>query len=226
MTPANARVRLTILGPLRDTNIHDIIGALGAGRRECRHGLRDTEDMPQRLRGTENIEKDSLRLGVSGSVLCVETTDVACGGNGCRGAVRRGIDSHSERSTLERCEAAGTAQAPVPNRDRIFPKGGDPPHFKAFVTDQRSGLQTLMGLAFWTTELDPLERGYDGPIKMLVGMDTNGLLTGIIVTEHHEPCGDFSVDRAEFAAQFRARTSAIRSRWVRTSMPFRGPPSP
>ena len=84
------------------------------------------------------------------------------------------------------------------------PKGGDPPHFKAFVAD-RSGLQTLVGLAFWTTELEPLERAYDGPIKILVGMDAKGMLTGIIVTEHHEPYGDFSVDRAEFAAQFRGK---------------------
>ena len=85
------------------------------------------------------------------------------------------------------------------------PKGGDPPHFKAFVTDPRSGQQSLLGLAFWTTELDPLERGYDGPIKILVGMDTKGILTGVIVTDHHEPYGDFSIDRAEFAAQFRGK---------------------
>jgi len=84
------------------------------------------------------------------------------------------------------------------------PKGGDPPHFKAFGADP-SGGQTLLGLAFWTTELDPLERGYDGPIKILVGMDTKGVLTGIIVAEHHEPYGDFSIDRPEFAAQFRGK---------------------
>jgi NosR/NirI family nitrous oxide reductase transcriptional regulator len=91
-----------------------------------------------------------------------------------------------------------------PSATAFSPKGGDPPHFKAFAVD-KAGAQTLLGLAFWTTELDPLERGYDGPIKMLVGMDTKGILTGIIVTEHHEPYGDFSVDRAEFAAQFRGK---------------------
>ena len=74
------------------------------------------------------------------------------------------------------------AQAPMDpklqnNLKRLFPaatsfspKGGDPPHFKAF-----SG-QTLLGLAFWTTELQPLERAYDGPIKILVGMKMNGVL--------------------------------------------------
>jgi NosR/NirI family nitrous oxide reductase transcriptional regulator len=104
-----------------------------------------------------------------------------------------------------------TAQAPMDprlevNLRRLFPgatafspKAGDPPHFKAM-----NG-QTLLGLAFWTTELQPLERAYDGPIKILVGMDTKGILTGIIVVEHHEPYGNFSVDTAGFAAQFRGK---------------------
>ena len=85
------------------------------------------------------------------------------------------------------------------------PKEGDPPHFSAFASDPKSGLKTLIGMAYWTTELDPLERGYDGPIKVLVGMAPNGVLTGIIVTEHHEPYGDFSIDRPEFAAQFKGK---------------------
>ena len=86
-----------------------------------------------------------------------------------------------------------------PSATSFSPKGGDPPHFKAM-----NG-QTLLGLAFWTTELQPLERAYDGPIKILVGMDTKGILTGIVVVEHHEPYGNFSVDTAGFAAQFRGK---------------------
>lgn len=101
-----------------------------------------------------------------------------------------------QQAQLKRLFPAATA---------FSPKGGDPPHFKAFVSDAKSGLQTLAGLAFWTTEIDPLERAYDGPIKILVGLDTKGVLTGIIVTDHHEPYGDFSIDRAEFAAQFRGK---------------------
>jgi len=86
-----------------------------------------------------------------------------------------------------------------PSATSFSPKGGDPPHFKAM-----NG-QTLLGLAFWTTELQPLERAYDGPIKILVGLDTKGILTGIVVVEHHEPYGNFSVDTAGFAAQFRGK---------------------
>ena len=81
-------------------------------------------------------------------------------------------------------------------------KEGTPPHFTAFGRDPKSGSQTILGYAFWTTELEPLERGYDGPIKILVGMNPQAILTGIIVVAHREPYGYFSVDRPEFAAQF------------------------
>src|SRR5262245_55168857 len=79
-------------------------------------------------------------------------------------------------------------------------KEGDPPHFKAYVNSPDP--KTVAGYVFWTTELEPLERGYDGPIKMIVGMDTKGVLTGVIVVEHHEPYGNFSVDTPGFPAQF------------------------
>ena len=85
------------------------------------------------------------------------------------------------------------------------PKFPEPPHFKAFAPGPAPP-QTLVGLAFWTTEVEPLERGYDGPIKILVGVDTKGVLTGIVVAGHNEPYGDFSVDPPEFAAQFKGKS--------------------
>ena len=88
-----------------------------------------------------------------------------------------------------------------PSATAFSPKEGEPPHFKAFTGAGSS--RTLLGYAFWTTELSPLERGYGGPIAMLVGINTKGVLTGIVMGEHHEPYGDFSIDRPEFAATFR-----------------------
>ena len=93
-------------------------------------------------------------------------------------------------------------RALFPMATSISPKGGTPPHFKLLATDPTSGSDRLVGLAFWTTELEPLERGYDGPIKILVGMDTSGVLRGILVVDHHEPYGDFSIEPPAFAAQF------------------------
>jgi NosR/NirI family nitrous oxide reductase transcriptional regulator len=86
------------------------------------------------------------------------------------------------------------------------PKVPNPPHYKAFAANTGAGSQDVAGLAFWTTEIEPLERGYDGPIKILVGMDTKGMLTGIIVVQHHEPYGDFSIETPQFAAQFQGKS--------------------
>jgi transcriptional regulator of nitric oxide reductase len=80
-------------------------------------------------------------------------------------------------------------------------KGGEPPHFKAL-----DGRQAVTGYAFWTTELEPLERGYDGPIKILVGMDPQGVLAGVVVAEHNEPYGNFSIELPSFPEQFRGKS--------------------
>lgn len=88
-----------------------------------------------------------------------------------------------------------------PSAASFSPRTGEPPHIKAL--DQR---QLITGYAFWTTELEPLERGYDGPIKILVGLDPKGVLTGVVVAEHNEPYGNFSIDPPQFAAQFRGKS--------------------
>jgi transcriptional regulator of nitric oxide reductase len=89
-----------------------------------------------------------------------------------------------------------------PAATAFSPKGGDPPHVKA-LTGPKS--ETVVGYAVWTTEVVPLERGYGGPIPILVGIDAKGVITGIVMGEHHEPYGDFSIDRPEFAATFRGK---------------------
>ena len=96
-----------------------------------------------------------------------------------------------------------------PQFDRFFPsattfspKGGDPPHFKALAGPKS---QDIVGYAFLTTEVSPLERGYGGPIVMLVGLDLKGAITGVIITDHHEPYGDFSIDRPNVVATFKGK---------------------
>jgi transcriptional regulator of nitric oxide reductase len=66
-------------------------------------------------------------------------------------------------------------------------KSGTPAHSKALGPAAAGQEGELLGLAYWTTELEPLERGFDGPIKMLVGMNPAGEITGVIVTDHREP---------------------------------------
>jgi transcriptional regulator of nitric oxide reductase len=130
--------------------------------------------------------KHAKRLAVIAGLLVAGAALVATAAAG------QAANDARQEALLKRLFPAATA---------FSPKGGDPPHFKAFASDGR----TLLGLAFWTTELEPLERAYDGPIKILVGMDTKGVLTGVIVTEHHEPYGNFSVDTPQFSSQFRGK---------------------
>lgn len=89
-----------------------------------------------------------------------------------------------------------------PGAASFSPKQGEPPHFTAYSAGPQTAKSTL-GYAFWTTDLVPLERGYSGPIAMLVGIDLKGILTGLVVGDHIEPYGDFSIDRPAFAAQFK-----------------------
>lgn len=89
-----------------------------------------------------------------------------------------------------------------PNAATFSDKEGNPPHYKAYGPTASGEAPELLGYAYWTTEIEPLERGYDGPIKMLVGMRPDGVLKGVIVTEHREPYGYFSVEPPEFAEQF------------------------
>jgi transcriptional regulator of nitric oxide reductase len=105
---------------------------------------------------------------------------------------------------------AGGQAAVEPRLKQLFPaatafspKEGDPPHFKAYGGS--GGAKAVIGYAFWTTEVSPLERGYGGPIAMLVGVDAKGVMAGVVMGEHHEPYGDFSIDRPQFAATFKGK---------------------
>jgi NosR/NirI family nitrous oxide reductase transcriptional regulator len=115
-------------------------------------------------------------------------------GSGGLAVGQAGIDA-SALDKLKRLFPAATT---------FSPKEGEPLHFTAYATDGR-GAKTLLGYAFWTTEVVPLERGYGGPIVMLVGIDTKGILSGVIVGEHHEPYGSFSIDMPAFPAQFKGK---------------------
>lgn len=96
----------------------------------------------------------------------------------------------------------GQLKQAFPGATSFSAKQTEPPHFKVYTGDPKAP-GSLAGFAFFTTELTPLERGYDGPIRVLVGLNTRGLVTGIVVVEHKEPFGDFSIDTRRFSEQFR-----------------------
>lgn len=83
----------------------------------------------------------------------------------------------------------------VPGADAFTDKRGQPPVFEAYETDPQTGQQALVGYAFLTSDLPPEQKGFTGPIEVLVGMDLRGVLSGILVTEytesHRATRGDF-----------------------------------
>jgi len=103
-------------------------------------------------------------------------------------------------------ELLGQLKTLFPAAATFSGKNGTPGHFKAFGPAAAGQEGELLGLAYWTTELEPLERGFDGPIKMLVGMNTAGELTGVVVTDHREPYGYFSVDLPDWPNQFKGKS--------------------
>ena len=103
-------------------------------------------------------------------------------------------------------ELSGQLKKLFPSAASFSAKTGTPAHYKAFGPAAAGQEGELLGLAYWTTELEPLERGFDGPIKMLVGINPAGEITGVIVTDHREPYGYFSVDLPEWPKQFEGKS--------------------
>ena len=91
----------------------------------------------------------------------------------------------------------------LPQAD-IFRFLDDPaPHFRGYTHEPGDESSTLVGFAFFTTDLVGGVLGYKGRITMLVGMDIAGTLTNVRVLSHSEPFGYFSIDPPAFAEQFR-----------------------
>ena len=130
-------------------------------------------------------------------LLCSATAVVVTAQPRNRRAPRSFFNPHPELALKELFPTAAAFSAP----------GGNPPHVTAYRTDPRADpAAATMGFAFWTTDLVPNERGYHGPIRILVGMDTAGILAGVVVDSDTEPYGYFSVEVPQFAAQFKGKS--------------------
>ncbi len=97
---------------------------------------------------------------------------------------------------------------------RLFPtavafqrKNVDWPLYNAYAADPRTNPSApLLGFAFWTTDVVPEERGFKGPIMMLVGMSGAGILSGVIVDYDPDPYGPTSAETPEFIGQFKGKS--------------------
>ncbi|MBT3530470.1 MAG: FMN-binding protein [Gammaproteobacteria bacterium] len=83
----------------------------------------------------------------------------------------------------------------MPNADSFSEKKGSPPVFEAYRRDPASGEDELIGYLIYSPDYPPEPNGYSGPIKVLVGMDLEGMITGVKVIFYRESLryssGDF-----------------------------------
>jgi transcriptional regulator of nitric oxide reductase len=107
-----------------------------------------------------------------------------------------------------------TNPTPEPHFKKLFPNaaafstfGGTPPHWTAYSADPKKNPNAPpLGYIFWTTDMVPQEHGYHGAIHILVGLNLNGTINGVVVDYDSEPYGYFSVEPSEFAAQFKGKS--------------------
>ncbi len=88
----------------------------------------------------------------------------------------------------------------LPDADAYEFVDAELPYFRGFKNGD------LVGLAFFTNELDPKVQGYKASFWMLVGMTPSGRLTGVAIDYHAEPFGYFSIDPPAFGTQFEGKS--------------------
>ena len=93
----------------------------------------------------------------------------------------------------------------LPLAERFSEKSGEPPVFLGYKNNS-SGEEVQVGFVFHSADVPPEEKGFAAPIDMLIGMDMNGVITGLKVLSYTESyrysLGDFVAIPA-FHAQFR-----------------------
>jgi len=103
--------------------------------------------------------------------------------------------------------ADGHLKMMFPDAAYISPHSGSPLHWKIYRVDPRMNPKVQpIALAWWTTDVVPLERGYAGPTQMFVGMNMSGIIVGAITDYSSDPYAFFSVEPPAFAAQFKGKS--------------------
>jgi transcriptional regulator of nitric oxide reductase len=129
-------------------------------------------------------------------------------------AVTLTASTSAKASADEQTKRTFTNPRPEPYFKTLFPNaggfstfGGTPLHYKVYGVDPKTNPNAPpIGFIFWTTDIVPSEFGYHGPIHFLVGMNTHGIIQGVIMDYNSEPYGYFSVDPPKFVEQFKNKS--------------------
>lgn len=94
----------------------------------------------------------------------------------------------------------------LPSAEFFSAKFGNPLCYEGYHISPQ-GKQETKGLAFLTTDLAPEVKGYAGPIKIIVGMTTQGKLTEIEIISHQEtPSYVQGINEDWFKEQFKGKS--------------------
>jgi ferredoxin/Na+-translocating ferredoxin:NAD+ oxidoreductase RnfG subunit len=108
----------------------------------------------------------------------------------------------------DRQKELNSLQLVLPQAGAFSEKSGTPPCYEGYKIDSR-GKQERVGLCFLTTDIAPEIKGYAGPIKLMVGMDTQGVLSGIEIISHHEtPSYVWGIEAPWFKTQFKGKSAS------------------
>ena len=117
-----------------------------------------------------NVSTRAIRIGLAGASVLLFLLLVA----GIPHSARAAVDLGSALSSIQPGDL-------VPGADRFGPVEGTPPRAQALDGT------TLRGHVFLNTDVVGAV-GYSGkPIHLLIGLDTEGTVTGALLHEHHEP---------------------------------------
>jgi len=90
----------------------------------------------------------------------------------------------------------------LPEAEYFGDKQGDPPAWPGYRTNPQNLQQELVGYAFLSGDVPPLEVGYSGPIDMLVGVDSDHNMTGIKILDYVET---YRRTKGDFLARYGLR---------------------
>jgi len=108
------------------------------------------------------------------------------------------ISSSSAETEKDMCKAIFS------DADIISDKFENPPHYKIYSIDKKTKKETLIGIAFFTTDLAPDIYGYGGKIKILVGVDSSNSIVGTKLIAHSET-PSFTKNFPTFLEQFKGK---------------------
>lgn len=97
----------------------------------------------------------------------------------------------------------------LPGAQRFSELAGEPPVYRGYRVNETSDQEELVGLVFHNADFPPMRVGYAAPINMLVGLNMDMTLSGIMILDYTESYlysrGDF-IDSSVFLNQFKRKS--------------------